>query len=179
MESLGTLPGRDQSFPVGIDSNGTIAGNSGEPWIWTPFNGMQPIPSLPAGSHITSLRNGVAAGYVCDAACQSGGGGGYSFIWRNHHGPRFFGQTDSQHSNTANALNSVQQVVGTTCGPLGCTAFLWTTSGTLYDLNKLVHAPGWVLQTATGINDSAQIVGVGTLNGVTRGYLLTMIPKEK
>jgi len=79
LKSLGTLPGHTKSFAVGIDSNGTIAGNSegpnlednGPPWIWTPFNGIQPIPSLPAGAHITAFRNGVAAGYVCDAVCQS------------------------------------------------------------------------------------------------------------
>src|SRR5262249_55607733 len=32
---------------------------------------------------------------------------------------------------------------------------------------------GWVLQSAAGISDGGQIAGTGTLNGVTRGFLLS------
>ena len=44
------------------------------------------------------------------------------------------------------------------------------------DLNAYV-APdsGWVLQKATGINDDGQIVGTGSHNGNTRGFLLAPV----
>ncbi len=52
-------------------------------------------------------------------------------------------------------------------------AFLWQ-NGTLIDLNTLLAAnSGWILQRATGINDSGQIVGYGMHNGVLSGFLLT------
>jgi hypothetical protein len=42
------------------------------------------------------------------------------------------------------------------------------------DFNSLVMADsGWVLQNATGINDTGLIVGSGTLNGAVHEFLLT------
>ena len=37
----------------------------------------------------------------------------------------------------------------------------------------LTPSSGWVLQTATGINDQGQIVGENPHNGVPHGYLFT------
>jgi uncharacterized protein (TIGR03437 family) len=49
--------------------------------------------------------------------------------------------------------------------------------GKVYDLNTLVDgASGWALMYASGINDSGQIAGTGTLNGVQRAFLLTPEP---
>jgi probable HAF family extracellular repeat protein len=54
-------------------------------------------------------------------------------------------------------------------------AFLWQ-NGTLYDLNAFLPGnSGWILQSAMGINDSGQIVGYGTLNGVLTGFVLTPV----
>jgi len=45
-------------------------------------------------------------------------------------------------------------------------------------LNDLIPADsGWTLQDANDINDLGQIVGSGTLGGVTRAFLLTPIPE--
>ena len=44
----------------------------------------------------------------------------------------------------------------------------------MFDLNTVMPSgSGWVLERATGISDAGQIVGVGTLDGATRGFLLT------
>lgn len=54
-------------------------------------------------------------------------------------------------------------------------AFLYS-NGQMQDLNALIPLnSGWVLQSASGINDTGQIVGFGTLNGVLTGFLLTPI----
>jgi uncharacterized membrane protein len=54
-------------------------------------------------------------------------------------------------------------------------AFLWQ-NGTMYDLNAFLPGnSGWILQCATGINDSGQIVGYGTLNGVLTAFVLTPV----
>jgi uncharacterized membrane protein len=52
--------------------------------------------------------------------------------------------------------------------------FIWSESSGMQDLNTLISASsGWALNSATGINIWGQIVGLGTLNGKTHGYLLT------
>jgi uncharacterized membrane protein len=66
------------------------------------------------------------------------------------------------------AVNDSDQVVGSDNGH----AALWA-AGTKTDLNTLVSAgSGWVLQSAVNINDNGDVVGTGTLNGVSHGFLL-------
>jgi uncharacterized membrane protein len=74
----------------------------------------------------------------------------------------------------ANAINNHNVVVGSSTSAFGAqTAAIWI-SGSVFDLNKRIPtATGWVLQSAAGINDSGQIVGIGTHNGVAAGFLLT------
>jgi len=71
-------------------------------------------------------------------------------------------------------INATGDIVGTsdTAGD-GSHAFVWR-NGAMTDLNTLI-APGsgWILRSASGISDGGQIVGMGTLNGVTRAFLLT------
>jgi hypothetical protein len=53
------------------------------------------------------------------------------------------------------------------------TLWTWHNGWQPRALQDLVHAPGWQLEVATGMNDGGQIVGFGTLNGELRGWLLT------
>jgi probable HAF family extracellular repeat protein len=77
----------------------------------------------------------------------------------------------------AHAINNAGQVVGW-AGVQGDSsstyhAFLWS-GGAMQDLNSLIPAnSGWVLQDATGVNDSGQICGYGVHNGAVRAFLLT------
>ena len=80
----------------------------------------------------------------------------------------FFGQIIGSSGNTATCDFGVApyQVIGR--------PFIWTRRGGMQDLNALISAnSGWVLNSATGINIWGQIVGSGTLNGQSRGFLLT------
>jgi len=53
-------------------------------------------------------------------------------------------------------------------------AFLWSKSdGALIDLNTLLATPGWILKSANAINDNGDIVGIGTLNGIEHGFLIS------
>ena len=51
-------------------------------------------------------------------------------------------------------------------------AALWR-DGVAIDLNSRITASGWLLVSATGINDVGQIVGTALRGGVRRAYLLT------
>ncbi len=99
--------------------------------------------------------------------------------------PRF----DGHSSSTALDINNSGTVVGastfvsgyitredgTLQGQLTPHAFVWDSVKGLRDLNDLV-APesGWALNEARAISDTGQIVGMGTLNGVQKGFLLTL-----
>ena len=53
-------------------------------------------------------------------------------------------------------------------------AFVFDTLGGVRDLNTLIDPGlGWTLQFARDINDTGQITGSGTVNGLARGFLLT------
>lgn len=71
----------------------------------------------------------------------------------------------------ANAINAAGAIVGNSLGE----AVIWR-SGAVADLNNLIAVgSGWVLKDARDINASGQIVGIGTLGGVSHGYVLTPV----
>ena len=72
--------------------------------------------------------------------------------------------------STANAINDAGVVVGTSDN----LAFVWE-AGAIRDLNTLLSSgSAWQLNSATGINESGQIVGYGSLGGDPfRAFLLT------
>jgi probable HAF family extracellular repeat protein len=78
----------------------------------------------------------------------------------------------------ARAINDAGEIVGESspfvdAGVVGSHAFVYR-HGVMLDLNTLIPADsGWVLQEARGINNRGQIVGLGTLRGDARGFVLT------
>ena len=72
-------------------------------------------------------------------------------------------------------MNAQGQMVGILWNDAGTEhAFVFDTTQGARDLNDLVDpAGGWVISFARDINDSGQIVGSGTINGLARGFLLT------
>lgn len=78
--------------------------------------------------------------------------------------------------NGAAAINNKGHVVGnsTVDGINGNGQFLYA-DGAVRNLNDLqeVREAGWELTSVAGINDAGQMVGVGTVNGKKRAFLLT------
>ena len=82
--------------------------------------------------------------------------------------------SDGQISE-ALAINDEGLIVGVSEVGGGRFATLWR-DGAAFDLNALIDpASGWTLAEARDVNASGQIVGYGTLNGQTRGFLLSPI----
>lgn len=85
-------------------------------------------------------------------------------------------------TSSAADINESSQVVGTSWlvtqptslyDPTQYHAFLWENGG-MIDLNTLIPADsGWILTSATAINDNGDIVGSGLQNGQLHGFLLT------
>jgi probable HAF family extracellular repeat protein len=80
-----------------------------------------------------------------------------------------------QNSIVGAGINSQGWVVGGFNAPSHAFAY---ANGKIVDLNSLLPAScaAWTLTDATDINDTGDIVGVGTLNGVAHGFLLTPQP---
>lgn len=87
-------------------------------------------------------------------------------------------------SSMANAVNLFGQVIGSSGSTfywdpeahlykISGRAFVWTPGSGMQDLNSLIRSnSGWVLNSGTAINLLGQIVGLGTRNGETHGFLL-------
>jgi hypothetical protein len=79
-------------------------------------------------------------------------------------------------------LSGMIMFVGTVCSPSGCpqhcSAFLWDQSYGMVDLNDLLDEDsGWdYLQSAKGINNKGQIIGLGYINGQRHAFLLNPVP---
>lgn len=96
----------------------------------------------------------------------------------NLYAPGNTGPTTNYHS-VAMDVNDAGLVVGNSQRLAGSAAVatLWA-NGEAIDLNSLLPAgSGWNLLSAEGINDAGDIVGFGTFNGQTRGFLLTPVPE--
>jgi probable HAF family extracellular repeat protein len=80
-------------------------------------------------------------------------------------------------SSTPNNINANGDVVGgspVTSGNVH--AFLYTDATGIVDLNTLIDpTSGWFLAHARDVNDSRQVVGLGTRNGVAALYRLTFV----
>ena len=165
-----------------ISSNGTIVGsmgnnNSGSSFIWTKATGIKRIPVT------SSFATGINRGFVIgNSNCLLPGpcdpNNLRAFIWSRRLGSFDLGTLPGQTSSFASGINSRLQVVGDSGNPTQF-AFLWTPRFGMVDLNQLIRAPGWVLNNALSINDRAQIVGYGMLNGVLHGFLLTVQRRDK
>jgi len=76
---------------------------------------------------------------------------------------------------SGDSINDSDQIVGTAQNASGLShAMLWQ-NGTVTDLNSLLPVDsGWVLTGAWSINDSGEIVGSGTYDGVQTSFLLNL-----
>lgn len=112
-------------------------------------------------------RSGLAVGHVE----QPGGVDVRAYYWAD-------GKEGTLPSTPAIAFsdafdaNSSGQIVGRTFANGQSRATIWT-GDVITDLNNLIDpSSGWVLESATCINDSAEIAGTGTYLGAPHAYLL-------
>jgi probable HAF family extracellular repeat protein len=96
----------------------------------------------------------------------------HAFLW-NLGTMRNLGTLPGDISSQAQALNVGGDVVGRSgVADLSASRAVIWQGGPAIDLNRLITSSGWILSSATGINDRGQIVGVGLRNGEVRAFLL-------
>ena len=111
----------------------------------------------------------------------------HAVIWSASGGITDLGTLPGKMSSSALKINLFGQVIGSSGGsryafpfqqsqPFEVTGrpFIWSQGTGMKDLNNLIPAnSGWVLNSVSDINVWGQIVGSGTRNGKTHGFLLT------
>lgn len=125
------------------------------------------LPSLSAGDYATAYA-------INDAGLIVGASGSHAVEWKN--GTIVdLGLAQGFTGGFAAALNDDGQIVGTAYDAKSNShAVLWQ-NGSMTDLNSLLPAnSGWMLQSATGINDQGFIVGNGLYNGIQTAFEITL-----
>ncbi len=181
---LSQAAGGAASIATGINNAGQVIVNTApDQFLWADHTDQSFIvqngqaanitPASAVGSYAYAINE---AGTVVGTAYLSDGSS-LAFRWEN-------GQAElapsllpsASGTNVATAINNSGTAVGYFLGddPRDATAFLWQEGAAPIDLNTLIPpVEGLDLYAAWGINDSGQIVGGATLNGVPEGFLLT------
>ena len=185
MTDLGTFGGSSFSVGESINDSGQIVGYG----FLNPFANGEVFPLIWENGVVSELPTGVIGGGLVfninnsgqSVGYYSGGFGVQAALWNN--GTLTELATVSGESTIANDINNLSQIVGFSYSPPVNPvnpirrALMWEGSG-FTDLNNMIpSSSGWVLEYATAINDSGQIVGVGVFNGQERGFLLNPIPE--
>ena len=165
------LPDCCASVAHGINDHGTAIGNiydkSGKyrAFVWDQAHGLRRIGPDDAFSSALVINNGgqiLLQVYPDDLAIY-------------HDGEmKRLALSDKRPAAHPHAMNGCEVIVGE-FGPFGDAdrAFVWSEAQGFRDLNDLIgEHKGWVLQSATGINEAGEIVGWGEHNREDAGFLL-------
>lgn len=185
LHDLGTLPGGTASFGQGVNASGQVTGYSSTD---SGFN--HAFISEVSGGALRDL--GTLGGRFSFGAAINDRGqvtgrsevstiGQHAFRSGPNGGPLLDLGTLGGFSSFGEGINNNGDVVGYSYLSDNGTqhAFLYMTKMGMLDLNaSLVPGSGWVLSEARAINDRGQITGVGSVDGNTHAYLLTLAPTQ-
>jgi probable HAF family extracellular repeat protein len=167
---LGGLPGRTVDVAFAINSGGDIAGFGLTPPIGAGGNTTTTInPTTQNGSILLGVPIGVTT--ITEASELSTG---EAFIYSAKSG-KITGLGDLGGGfSLAEAINSSDDIVGTSLDSSGDYHAFIDVNGVMTDLNSLIPATsGWDLINADGINNAGDIVGFGDNDGLLEAFELT------
>jgi probable HAF family extracellular repeat protein len=184
LTNVGNLGGNVSTI-TGINNGGLVIGDSetSDGWYdtsmnWQPYrhafswaNGaLTDLGVLPGGHQSFAMAINNSCQIV--GASETNDGTHHAFMWQNCVMTDLGLQCNG--ASSASGINNLGQVVGQSTSTSGSiVATIWQ-SGTPVDLNTLIPAgSNWTLGQATGINDAGNIIGVGTVNGMAHGFVLT------
>jgi probable HAF family extracellular repeat protein len=178
-------PAGTGAWVAGINNAGQVCGagqltsSSYRAFIWQGGSFTQVTPSsVPAtefsGAYAINQLGAVAGAFDIQTINE----GSQAFVRTSNGLFTILPHATDSNLNRPWSLNAANTVVGFERQVTGgWRALLWPSDGqSVIKLTDYVNAPGWIFEQATGINDAGQIVGYGTLNGVTHAFLLNPVP---
>lgn len=182
LTNVGTLGG-NYSIANGINAFGLVVGQSntsgGDMHAFSYKGGtIKDLGTLGGNFSVASgVNNG---GQVVGQSFTANNAAAHAFLYD---GTKMndLGTLSGFSASAADSINNSGQVVGKMYGMLDPKtgkflqhAFIYS-NGVMTDLNSLVpSSSGMVLNEATGIDDQGRIVGIGTLNGKSQAFLITV-----
>jgi probable HAF family extracellular repeat protein len=181
MTDLGTLLGSGiKSGACSINAHGQVVGytfeGSGRTWhAFLYSNGaMTRLGGLGGSSSCAYSING--RGQIAGDADTFRNAKTHAFLFSNGR-MTDLGILSSYSWSHARGINASGQVVGMAFAASGQPRAVLYDSGKVTDLNTVIDpSSGWVLKSATAINDLGWIAGDGTHGGAERAFLLTPVP---
>ena len=186
LQDLGGLPGATASVATAINNAGGIVGyssvgnGSGGGTITKNAFLYSQGKFIDLGTpSVFSLAYAINNAGQIVGESNGTGNNAHAVLWNNGV-MTDLGTFPGEAVSIAESINDSGQVVGyaTNAGTGGAVpvepdhAFL-DENGVMTDLNSLLPAnSGWVLNTATAIDNAGEIVGMGTLNGAVHAYLV-------
>ena len=181
IQDLGTLPGAPYSLPYDINERLQVVGVAYLDQSFTKYHGFlasqtggwKDLGTLPGGGNSFAdwmNNNGVVVGLATNATFPNG----VAVIWDTARRIHSIGTLAGGAQSYAGGIYDLGQVVGESTITGGDShAFIWTQTGGMQDLNNMISSnSGWVLNHASAISNGGKIVGYGTINGATHGFLL-------
>jgi probable HAF family extracellular repeat protein len=186
IEDIGILPGAPYTYPYAINESQQVvgiayfneAGTQYHAVSWSQASGWKDLGTL-AGKGNNSWASwnnnkGVAVGVSTSKKYPNG----VAVSWNSAGKIETIGTLPGGTSSFAGFINDAGEILGESLQPDGFNhAFTWSPKNHFQDLNDLIPSgSGWLLNHASCMNASGQIVGYGTINGATHGFLLTPVP---
>lgn len=136
-----------------------------------PDGALQDLGSLLA--HGWSEAHGINVHGVVTGTSQTSSGSNHAFYYNNQLGMVDIHKPGLGGASIGLDINDFGVIVGRIDFAGTSRAFVWNAAAGMLDLNTLI-APdaGWLLHSATAINNAGDIVGFGVFNGRTRGFLI-------
>jgi probable HAF family extracellular repeat protein len=167
-----------------VNDDGTVMVGyvSGSAVLWNPAGEVQHLGVLPgdtsASANAVSADGTIVGGYSYHSA-----DGTRAFRWTSTTGMQYLGRLPGGTRASISDMTADGSVlVGGADNGVGPRAILWSAPTNMVDLNIYftslgVNLSGWTLTEASGISaDGTTIVGVGTHDGQTRGWIVTGLP---
>jgi probable HAF family extracellular repeat protein len=185
MIDLGLPVGTTSGGGAAINAYGQVVGNSASDtraFLWTPTTPNGQVGALVEITGFAGVTTSVAANGINASGQIAGTRNGTMYRWtpttpNGSVGTAVdLGKLSGQDFSIAKGINDSGAVVGINTRSGGGTATLWTPADGMMNLNLRLDASGagWFLREARAINNSGQIVGIGSFNGTTsQAFLLT------
>ncbi|GAB4317435.1 MAG: hypothetical protein Kow0059_10480 [Candidatus Sumerlaeia bacterium] len=183
MQTIGVLPGDTNSIAWGINKHGHVVGISYGGNILQPnafyWNGAQMQKLSPLGGNYASAFKINENDRIVGFTYTAGDTAVHACVWQGAGTPTDVGTLGGTNSSFL-SINNSGHMVGWSELPGSSdhrAMVLFTGASGVVDLNTMIDSSsGWTLQEAWDISDAGHIVGIGTVNGQTRAFLLTPVP---